>query len=107
MSEPLPENVRRAGYDALEELADRMLRGSKSLLKHAARFRSDDPKAHHEGVAQLRRYRGFEMPCSEAVAVIEAALLGLAEADSRALDERRESEKRGQKEADRKRRQKY
>ena len=73
MTEPLPENIRRAGYDALEELANRMSRGAMSLYRHAARLRSDEPKSQRDAIAQLRRYQGFKMPCSEEVAVIEGA----------------------------------
>ena len=93
MTEPLPKNVRQAGYNALEELSNRMLRGATSLLKHAARLRTEDAACHREAIAQLRRYRGFKMPCSEQVRVIEGALLSLTEADSKALEERRRIEK--------------
>ncbi len=74
MTEPLPKNVRQAGYNALEELSNRMLRGATSLLKHAARLRTEEAKSHQEALAQLRRYRGFKMPCSEEVRVIEGAI---------------------------------
>ena len=93
MTEPLPENVRQAGYNALEELSNRMLRGATSLLKHAARLRTEDAACHREAIAQLRRYRGFKMPCSEQVLLIEGALLSLTEADSKALEERRRIQK--------------
>ena len=93
MTEPLPENIRRAGHDALEELANRMSRGAMSLYRHAARLRSDEPKSHHEALGQLRRYQGFGMPCFEEVAKIEGALTGLTEPESRALTERRRIEK--------------
>ncbi len=106
MIEPLPENVRRAGFDALQELSDRMARGSASLLRHAARLLTDDAKSHREALAQLRRYQGFEMPCSEEVAVIEGALMGLNEPESRALTERRRMENFKRDQADRKARDK-
>ncbi len=102
MSEPLPENIRRAGYDALEELSSRMFRGGRSLLRHAVRLQQDEPKSHREAVAQLRRYQGFKMPCSEEVAVIEGALTGLTEPESRALSERRRVERNRQERAARK-----
>ena len=93
MTEPLPENIRRAGYDALEELINRMLRGATSLSKHAMRLRLNEPKSHRDAIAQLRRYQAFKMPCSEEVAVIEGALTGLTEPESRALSERRRVER--------------
>ena len=93
MTAPLPENIRHAGYDALEELADRMFRGARSLSKHAMRLRLDEPKSHREALCQLRRYQNFEMPCFEEVAKIEGALMGLTEPESRALTERRRLEK--------------
>ena len=100
MSAPLPENVRRAGYDALEELAARMSRAATALSKHAMRLRLDDPKSHREALKQLRRYQTFEQPCSNEVAVIEGALTGLNEPESRALSERRRMEKSRQERAD-------
>ncbi len=102
MTEPLPKNVRHAGYNALEELSNRMLRGATSLLKHAARLRTEDAACHQEAIAQLRRYRGFKMPCSEEVRMIEAAILSLTEADSKALEERRRIEKIHKEAAERK-----
>ena len=93
MTEPLPENIRRAGFDALQELSARMARGSASLAKQAALLMTDDPKIHRGAVSQLRRYQTFKMPCSEEVAVIEGAMMGLTEAESRALSERRSLEK--------------
>ena len=104
MSEPLPDNIRRAGHDALEELANRMSRGAMSLYRHAARLRSDEPKSHHEALGQLRRYQGFGMPCFEEVAKIEGALTGLTEPESRALSERRRIEKSRRKRAEKERR---
>ncbi len=103
MTEPLPKNVRQAGYNALEELSNRLLRGGTSLLKHAARLRTEDAACHREAIAQLRRYRGFKMPCSEEVRVIEGALLGLTEADSKALEERRRMQKMHKEAAERER----
>ena len=103
MTEPLPENVRQAGFNALEELSNRMLRGATSLLKHAARLRTEDAACHREAIAQLRRYRGFKMPCSEEVRVIEAAILNMTEADSKTLEERRRMQKMHKDAADRKR----
>ncbi len=103
MTEPLPKNVRQAGYNALEELSNRMLRGATSLLKHAARLRTEEAKSHQEALAQLRRYRGFKMPCSEEVRVIEGAIRGLTEADSKALEERRRIQKMHKDAAERKR----
>lgn len=103
MTEPLPENIRRAGYDALHELSNRMARGSTSLLRHALRLLPDDAKSHREALAQLRRYQSFEMPCSEEVAVIEGALMSLNEPESKALSERRRLEKHKKDEAERKR----
>ena len=103
MTEPLPENIRQAGYNALEELSNRMLRGAATLLKHAARLRTEDAACHREAIAQLRRYRGLKMPCSEQVRVIEAALLSLTEADSKALEERRRIQKMHKDAAGRKR----
>lgn len=93
MTEPLPDHVRQAGYNALEELSTRMFRGATSLLKHAVRLRMEEPKSHREALAQLRRYQGFKMPCSEEVAVIEGALTGLTESESKALTERRRIQK--------------
>ena len=93
MTEALPKNVRQAGFNALEELSNRMLRGATSLLKHAARLRTEDAACHREAIAQLRRYRGFKMPCSEEVRVIEAAILNMTEADSKTLEERRRMQK--------------
>ena len=102
MTEPLPKHVRQAGYNALEELSNRLLRGGTSLLKHAARLRTEDAACHREAIAQLRRYRGFKMPCSEEVRVIEGALLSLTEAESKALEERRRIQKIHKDTADRK-----
>ncbi len=99
MNKPLPENIRRAGYDALEELADRMSRAATALSKHAMRLRLDDPKSHREALKQLRRYQTFKQPCSGEVAVIEGALTGLTEPESRALSERRRMEKNRQERA--------
>ena len=62
MTEPLPENVRQAGFDALEELSARMSRGAANLSKQAMRLRLDDPKSQREALGQLRRYQNFEMP---------------------------------------------
>ena len=93
MTQPLPENVRQAGYDALEELADRMLRGATTLFKQAMRLRLDDPKSQREALCQLRRFQNFKMPGFEQVAVIEGALMELTEPESRALRERRRMEK--------------
>ena len=102
MIDPLPENIRRAGFDALQELSNRMARGSTSLLRHALRLLPDDAKSHREALAQLRRYQGFEMPCSEEVAVIEGALMSLNEPESKALTERRRIANFRRDEADRK-----
>ena len=107
MTEPLPENIRQAGYDALEELAARMSRASAALSKHAMRLRLDDSKNHTEALKQLRRYQTFKQPCSEEVAVIEGALTGLTEPESRALSERRRMANFKKDQADRKRRDKY
>ena len=93
MMEPLPENIRLAGYYALEELATRMSRAATSLFKQAMRLRLDDSKSHTEALKQLRRYQNFKMPCSEEVVGIEGALLGLTEPESKALSERRRFEK--------------
>ena len=101
MTESLPENVRQAGYNALEELSTRMFRGATSLLKHAVRLRMEEPKSHQEALAQLRRYRGFKMPCSEEVAIIEGALTSLTEPESKALTERRRIQKMHKDTADR------
>ena len=93
MTASLPENIRRAGFDALQELSARMARGSASLAKQAALLMTDDPKIHRGAVSQLRRYQTFKMPCSEEVSVIEGAIMGLTEAESKALMERRSLEK--------------
>ena len=93
MTESLPENVRQAGVDALEELATRMSRGAANLYKQAMRLRLDDPKSQPEPLCQLRRFQNFKMPGFEQVAVIEGALMGLTEAESRALKERQRTEK--------------
>ena len=92
MSAALPDlspEVRRAAVDALEELAARMMRGGVNLLRRTAMLHSEDPSSHRRCIAELRRYRGFKMPGSEAVRKIEAALIGQTEADSSALEERR------------------
>ncbi len=92
MTAPLPENVRRAGADALEELATRMARGATNLFRQAMRLRIDDSKTHREALCQLRRYLNFEMPGFEQVGIIEGALMGLTEPESRALTERQQRE---------------
>ena len=89
MTEPLPENIRRAGFDALQELSNRLSRGSASLLRIWARLLTDDANGYREVLGNLRRYQGFEMPCFAEVAVIEGALTGLTEPESRALSQRR------------------
>ena len=58
-----------------------------------------DAKSHREVLAQLRRYQTLEQPCFEEVAVIEGALTGLTEPESRALTERRRMEKNRQERA--------
>ena len=92
MIEPLPENIRRAGYDALEELAGRISRAGTNLSKQAMRLTLVDAKSHTEALKQLRRYQNFEMPGFAEVAVIEGALIGLTEPESKALTERRRVE---------------
>ncbi len=93
MTQPLPENVRQAGYDALEELSTRMSRGATNLSKQAMRLRLDDPKSQREALCQLRRYQNFEMPGFGQVAIIVGALMGLTEPESKALAERQYMEK--------------
>ncbi len=90
MTAPLPENIRRAGADALEELATRMSRGATNLFKQAMRLRIADPNSQREALCQLRRYQNFGMPGFEQVGIIEGALMGLTEPESRALTERRQ-----------------
>jgi hypothetical protein len=99
MTEPLPENVRQAGYDALEELAARTSRSATNLSKQAMRLRLDDPKNHRMALRQLRRYQTERMPGFEEVGVIEGGLMGLTEPESRALSERRRLEKSRQERA--------
>ena len=103
MTEPIPESIRRAGCDALEELANRMVKGANSLMRHAIRLRLEEPQSHRDALAQLRRYQGFKMPCFEEVGVIEGALLGLTEPESKALTERRRLQKARKDAADRQR----
>ncbi len=93
MIEPLPDNVRRAGYDALEELAGRMSRAATNLSKQAMRLTLVDAKSHTEALKQLRRYQNFEMPGFAEVTIIEGALTGLTEPESKALSEQRRVEK--------------
>ena len=107
MTEPLPQNVRQAGYDALAELSNRMSRGAASLFKHAMLLRLDNPKNHRKALAQLRRYQTFGMPCSENVAKIEGALMGLTEAESKAFKERQSLKKSRQERANKKERTRY
>ena len=107
MNEPLPENIRQAGYNALEELAGRMSCAATGLSKQAMRLRLDDPKSHAEALKQLRRYQTFKQPAFEDVAIIEGALIGLTEPESRALTERRRMEKNRQERAQEKARAEY
>ncbi len=93
MTAPLPDNIRRAGFDALEELAGRMSRAATSLSKQAMRLTLVDAKSHTEVLKQLRRYQTFGYPGFEEVGVIEGALTGLTEPESKALNERRRVEK--------------
>ena len=107
MTDLLPENVRRAGFDALEELSARMLRGATNLSKQAMRLQSDNSKIQREALCQLRRYQNFKMPGFEQVAVIEGALTGLTEPESKALTERRRIQKMHKDAADREREEEF
>ena len=93
MIEPLPENIRRAGHDALVELSSRMSGAAANLSKQALRLTLVDAKSHTEALKQLRRYQAFEYPGFEKIAIIEGALIGLTEPESKALTERHRVEK--------------
>ncbi len=96
---PIHGELRLAGHKRLIELADELIRAAQGLFHKSGLIMNPDPKVHHRVLAGLTTYRGYGLPGSDEVLLIQALLTGTPpeECQSRAEKVRREKAARKQK----------